>query len=1090
VVTKLNQCFVYSNKSKRPEFKPCAILKSFKEIHSTLIENPTIKVNNINTATSFDVEKLQQVNGEKKLPANGNPECLHVLINKNYSRRADNIALASTSGSVTYAELGKRSAAIAHLLTSKGVRAGGKVGLCMERSVFTIVAIIGILRAGAAYAPMDPSYPVGRISQVVERAEIEFVVTEDKLYSKFQDLKAILINATQLEDAEAPKVWREEENIDSSKPAYLMFTSGSTGLPKGVIHGHGSVSLSILECIEELSIDTSARFMQSANLAFDASILEVFAPLAAGGCLCMVSQEERNSDLESAMEKLKVSHAWLTPSLVLQIQPENLPSLRSLGVGGEPASAELVSTWGERVELNNLYGTTEAGVWDTVKRGLKPGDNPKNIGRGIGNVACWIADPSNVQRLMPFGAEGELLIQSPYLAIEYLKDPDRQKQAILDPSSLEWAPFMPPMEGSRVYRTGDLAKYNESGDVIYLGRQTGYVKIRGLRVDLGEVENAINSCLKSGRSAVILSGNNDQDTEIVAFVETTDYPGDQLATELSDQLSDCLPKYMIPAVFLPIETMPLTLSKKTDRQQLCGRLSEMCRKNLQAYRKGGSSISDCSEIPETRKLAIEISNLVADIFEGNDSEFAASIRKKNFSLVKVGLTSMQLVSFVNLIRKKYKKKINIEHLQRNDLTVCNIEDFLTGRKGLQRQPRFARNLIDDLAKLKPKLGFIKSRQASVFLTSITGFLGSQVLRSLLEQPEIKCVIGLVRASDEEQAQKKVQHHGELGRWWKPEYQDRIECWTGDLSKPKLGLGDNKWEQLFSTDPTKRVDGIIHNAARVNWMDSYEDLELVNVHSTVDILSELSKMQPPCPLIYISGGYMPMKPESDSEIAKRLSEASGYDQTKFMSQLLLTEYNKHLDRSESKVKRARTVVPGFIVGTKKEGIAHTEDFIWRLAFIIVRLKAVSQNLQYFTMAGVDQVSNLITDLFLQPEQYTSEIISCVDSVTISTFCDVLSKHMRIQIKKMNHQEWMELLKKDVEEADFDHPFMPILSWFEENTWQFECDQDSVPENRYFSQEETVAALDSSVRYMMDVGYLSHEPGQKQLESSAVFSRPSS
>jgi non-ribosomal peptide synthetase component F len=217
----------------------------------------------------------------------------------------------------------------------------------------------------------------------------------------------------------------------------------------------------------------------------------------------MVSQEERNSDLESVMEKLKVSHAWLTPSMTRQVRPDNLPNLHSLNVGGEPAPAELVSTWCERVEPNNLYGLTEAGVWDTLKREMQPGDNPRDIGRGISHVACWITDLSNVHKLMPFGAEGELLIQSRGLALGYINGPAPQKDVLLDPSALEWANFMPRMEGSMICRTGDLARYNENGDVIILGRQTGYVKIRGLRVDLGEVENAINSCLKSSHSAVV-----------------------------------------------------------------------------------------------------------------------------------------------------------------------------------------------------------------------------------------------------------------------------------------------------------------------------------------------------------------------------------------------------------------------------------------------------------------------------------------------------------------------------------------------------------------------------------------------------------
>jgi acyl-coenzyme A synthetase/AMP-(fatty) acid ligase len=180
---------------------------------------------------------------------------------------------------------------------------------------------------------------------------------------------------------------------------------------------------------------------------------------------------------------------------------------------------------------------------------MKPGGHPKNIGRGIGSVTCWITGPSNVHRLMPFGAEGELLIQSPYVAVGYLQDPDREAQTTLDPWFLERRPLMSQVIGTRVYRTGDLAKYNENGDLIFLGRQTGYVKIRGLRVDLGEVENAIISCLKSGRSAVILSEHEGQDVEIVAFVETTDYQDSQLAENMHGQLSKFLPEYMIPTVF-------------------------------------------------------------------------------------------------------------------------------------------------------------------------------------------------------------------------------------------------------------------------------------------------------------------------------------------------------------------------------------------------------------------------------------------------------------------------------------------------------------------------------------------------------------
>ncbi|KAJ5406985.1 hypothetical protein N7465_008269 [Penicillium sp. CMV-2018d] len=1079
---------VYSNGLKRPELKPCAILKSLQSIHKALSCMSEVKVDEINSVTSFDVERLREINTRNR-EQNASPECLHALIAKQYSLRPESIAMESTTQRITYEDLGKQSAAICQVMINQGVNPGDTVGLCMDRSIQTIIIIVGILRAGAAYAPMDPASPLERILQTVQRADIRHLVTQENLIDRFKDIKATLITPKHFEHAKSPKDWQKDANIEVSRPAYFMFTSGSTGVPKGVIHGHGAVSRSLLECIEELQIDTSTRFMQSASLAFDASILEVFAPLAAGGCLCMVSQEERNGDLESTMRNLCVSHAWLTPSMVSQIQPENLPNLRSLGLGGEAPTAKIVSTWGKHVQLNNMYGVTEAGVWDTVKIGMKADDNPKNIGRGIGNVACWITDPSNPHKLMPFGAEGELLIQSPYLALGYLKDPDRQAQAFLDPSSLEWAPFMPPMKGSRVYRTGDLGKFDEAGDVILLGRQTGYVKIRGLRVDLGEVENAINSCLKTGRSAVILSEHEAIDSEIVAFIETSDQQS-ELAETISEQLRESLPEYMIPSAFVQIDSLPHTLSKKIDRQKLRRQFSEMSQKDIRKCRRGGSLSDEFPQLPETKGMAIEISNMIADMVESKDKEFASYIRGRDFSLVKTGLTSMQLVTLVNMIRRRYQKKLKIETLHKY-VTVSNIADGLTGVIKLERKDGDSRNLIADLVKLKPKLDFIQARSATVFLTSITGFLGSQILRSLLENPEIGCVIGLVRAKDEREARRKVQEHGELGRWWQPDYQDRIEVWTGDLSRSKLGLEESKWHRLFTEKSTKRVDCIIHNGARVNWMDSYEELEKVNIHSTIEILSGLSKMDSPCKLIYVSGGYMPTETESHTQIARKLSEASGYDQTKFMSQLLLAEYNRHLNRENIKGQKAQTVIPGFIVGSQKEGIAHSEDFLWRLAFTIVRLKAVSEDLHYFTVAGVDQVSNLITDVFLQPEMYPSEAIRCTDGVRVSTFCDALSRVMGLSIERMEHDKWMTLLQAEVEGADFDHPFMPMLRWFEENTWQFMGDQDDIPKNSHFDMKETVLALESSVKYLMDIGYLTHDGDKpKRLARTPIFNRSSS
>lgn len=284
-------------------------------------------------------------------------------------------------------------------------------------------------------------------------------------------------------------------------------------------------------------------------------------------------------------------------------------------------------------------------------------------------------------------------------------------------------------------------------------------------------------------------------------------------------------------------------------------------------------------------------------------------------------------------------------------------------------------------------------------------------------------------------EKKVQHQAELGEWWQVSFHEKIEIWLGDLSKPGLGLQEDHRHRLFGNRDIDGVDGIIHNGARVNWLDDYEDLEAVNVHSTADILSGLSGMRIPCQLIYVSGGYLSPSQETHASIAKRLAPASGYDQTKFMSELLVNEYNQHLHRQGSSAPRARTVIPGFIVGTREEGIAHTEDFLWRFVYSIVRLRAISEELGHLTVAGVDQVSELVSNVLFYPNDYESDPLTCLDGISASALCDIVSEKLNIPITRIRHDQWMQILRRNIENAEVDHPFSPVMQWFDENMWEF-------------------------------------------------------
>ncbi|KAJ5263425.1 hypothetical protein N7478_011030 [Penicillium angulare] len=1078
---------IYINSQKRPEYQPGAVLESFSRVCREIAFKPEAKLCQLNTLGSLDSKKVFQLNarGANKIPTT--PETLHSLIGKNYDSRPNDISLLSTETHMTYSELGEQSAAVSQLLTLKGVKAGDYVAFCMEKTIFSIVAVVGILRTGAVYVPMDVFHPTGRIAQIVEEAEIQYVVTDQVMRHKFDGLPVALIMPVQSEQNEIPENWAAETNPDPSNPVYVMFTSGSTGSPKGVIHEHAAVSQSLLDCLEDLKIDSSTRFMQSASLAFDASIMEVFAPLVAGGCLCMPSQDERNGDLESAMQKMGVTDAWLTPGLTAQIKPQSLSDLRTLSVGGEPPSAETLAVWAPRVKFNNLYGVTEAGVWDTVKVAMKAHDNPKNIGRGIGSVACWIVDPENVQKLRPFGAEGELLIQSPYLAKGYLKDPEKEASSFLDSSSLNWRPMIHAKNGSRLYRTGDLAKFNENGELIFLGRQTGFIKIRGLRVDLGEVETAINSNIQQGRSAVVVLDADPSNIEIVAFVETESHPRNGLADEMHGHLVETLPSYMIPSIFIPLKSLPLTASKKLDRQTLKVQLSKMGQRDLLSFRKGGFEDVAYEPIPETRPTALDLSFVISDMLKCKDEGYAMSLGGHNFPLDAVGLTSIHFVSLLNTIRKKYGKSIKIQDVRQASMSVYDLENLVINDQSQVPAKTDQRDLLANLKELLSTMPLVHVRGKTLFLTSITGFLGSQILRQLLETSEVDHIIALVRGETLEVARNRVQEQAEIGKWWRDEFHDRIEIWLGDLNKPQLGLDKSNWSRLFADGKQRKVDGIIHNGAKVNWMDNYENLEKTNVHSTAHILSGMATMSNPFPLVYVSGGYMPAEEETHQEIAKSLSDACGYDQTKFMSELLINEYNQHLELANPIAPRARTIIPGFIVGTQKEGIAHTEDFLWRFAFSISRLQAISKDFGHLTVAGVDQVSDLVSKIILRPRDYPVETIRLFDGVSTPTMCRVLAEKLNIKIRPMEHKEWMKLLREDVEAADFDHPFAPVLAWFEESVWQFMDGQTNTWKNKFYNEEDILKSLKSSVGYLKNLGYFVDGGLGANAENAAIFTR---
>ncbi|RAH68142.1 uncharacterized protein BO66DRAFT_134727 [Aspergillus aculeatinus CBS 121060] len=431
-----------------------------------------------------------------------------------------------------------------------------------------------------------------------------------------------------------------------------------------------------------------------------------------------------------------------------------------------------------------------------------------------------------------------------------------------------------------------------------------------------------------------------------------------------------------------------------------------------------------------------------------------------------------MAQLTGLMRRDWGMDIRVERLQEPGLTIGRLEELFHSNAGAADN-EMAVDILDELNHILPQINLAPHHtKKTIFVTSITGFLGSQVLRCILADPNVGHIIGLVRAKEISEAEQKIQYHAEIGGWWTGNLDPRVEIWLGDLSKKKLGLSAEKWKCLTGELSETRIDGIIHSGARVNWLDSYGSLRPTNVDSTVEVLSAVAMRSRPCALTYVSGGYLPAADESEKDIARKLEHASGYDQTKMLSRLLVEQYNDNVYRLEDPyLPTAQTIQPGYIVGTRTEGVAHTEDFLWRLASSILSLGAISEDLTdaHIPVAGVDQIARLVVENTTRRTPQSKRDVDCWDGLTLGELCAILQRETGITVKTMLHDEWMRALSSDVSSRS-DHPFIPVLQWFEDNQWQFASKVVDDSHEPVFEREEIVEAIVRSVSYLVEIGFL--------------------
>ncbi|MGB5874534.1 MAG: amino acid adenylation domain-containing protein, partial [Bacteroidota bacterium] len=543
------------------------MLGHFTSIVSALVKNPDSEVATVPMLTEKELDR-QVVEWNRTDAPYPSDQCAHQVFESIAEGQPIDLALKHTQGSdtdrieqLTYDELNRRANQLGHHLRKLGIGSESLVGVCTERSAEMIIGIMGTLKAGGAFVPLDPAYPQDRLAFMLEDSGISVLLTQESLTSSLPQTTARVVRL----DTDWSVIAEEAEtnlrvNTVPDSLAYVIYTSGSTGRPKGTMLRHGGLCNLATVHKHEFEVGAGSKILQFSSLSFDASVWELVMALLNGAALCLASKDiiASGHDLVDLIRTQGITTVTLPPSVLAVFPRERLPELQTIIVAGEKCPGELVDQWSSGRKFFDAYGPTETTVCASMHlcSGRYPHGPP--IGRPIANFQLYVLDGS--MQPVPVGVPGELHIGGVGLARGYLNRPAvTAERFVPDPFSKE--------PGSRIYRSGDLCRQTPDGTVEFLGRIDHQVKVRGFRIELGEIE-AVLSQYPGTRDVVVLAREDTPgDRKLVAYLVTEDgmQPG---VTELRAFLREKLPDYMVPSSYLILDEMPLTPNKKIDRKAL------------------------------------------------------------------------------------------------------------------------------------------------------------------------------------------------------------------------------------------------------------------------------------------------------------------------------------------------------------------------------------------------------------------------------------------------------------------------------------------------------------------------------------------
>ena len=635
------------------------LLRQFEYVVSQLVsESETEALDEVSVFGPVDEQLVREWNSETPTAV---VACMQDSIRDQVRTRRDAPAICAWDGELTYIELDRMSSRLACHLVDLGVGPGILVPFCFDKSMYAVVAMLAILKAGGACVCIGISYPLERTTFILSDISANVVLVAPKYFGRFKGLVEQVVVVDQAAIDNLPTARVTSVTGQPSDPAFVIFTSGSTGTPKGIIVEHRAMRSSCHYHSRALGIGPDSRVFQSASYTFGLSIADIFSTLIHGGCICIPSEEERLSDIAGAITRMRANWACMTPTVASLLQPHGVSCLKTLVVGGEPATQEILRTWADAVELIVAYGMSESSVYCSAHVHVQATGSPTNLGKGVG-VCTWIADALDHEKLAPVGCVGELLLEGPTLAREYLNDPEKTGTTFIEnPAFLRTGNSLV-LQRQRLYKTGDLMRYNPDGTMSFVGRKDTQVQIAGQRVELGEIEHLIRSNLpglKVVAADVIHPAVNANRPILASFLEfhvndAEDDPEteDDIASnfmqisgkmqepllKLRETLEKALPSYMVPNLFITLRKMPLNSSGKLDRRQL---RQEVASALTEVYIKHYALVTNIEKRAPTTIMEHKIQELWSDILAIDASSIGA-----DDSFLRLGGDSVSAIRLV------------------------------------------------------------------------------------------------------------------------------------------------------------------------------------------------------------------------------------------------------------------------------------------------------------------------------------------------------------------------------------------------------------------------------------------------------------